>query len=60
MRKSCKSARKVTKTVTFNGMTWGERELSQLIRRKMITRGPDSKKKYQRQPKHRNNGIDSQ
>ena len=57
MRKSCKSARKV---ISFNGMTWGERELSQLIRRKMITRGPDSKKKYQRQPKHKNNGIDSQ
>lgn len=56
MRKSCKSPRKIV----INGMTWGERELSQLIRRKMITRGPDSKKLYKRNLKHRNNGIDSQ
>ncbi len=38
--------------IKIDGMTWGERELSQLIRRRMITREPKNKKAYQRRPKH--------
>lgn len=34
-------------------MTWGERELSQLIRRRMITRETKNKKKYTRKTKHK-------
>ncbi len=52
MRKSCKPTRKIT----IGNESWSERELAQLIRRRMITRGPDSKKIYKRKPKH-NNGI---
>lgn len=41
------------KTVTIDGMTWNERELAQILRRKMITRGPESKKAYNRHSKHK-------
>lgn len=34
-------------------MTYGERELAQLIRRKMITREVKNKKKYTRKLKHK-------
>ncbi len=44
---------KTKKTVNIDGMTWGERELAQIVRRRMITRGPESKKKYNRKDKHK-------
>lgn len=50
MRKPCITDR----TVKIDGMTWGERELSQIIRRKMITREVRNKKKYTRKIKHNN------
>ena len=40
--------------ITVDGMTYSERELAQLIRRKMITREVKNKKKYTRKLKHRN------
>lgn len=50
MRKLGKSSRAI---ITIDGMTWGERELSQLIRRRMITRETKNKKKYTRKIKHK-------
>ena len=50
MRKSCKSSRTV---VYIDGQCWAERELAQLIRRRMITRGTKNKKKYTRKTKHK-------
>lgn len=47
MRKSGKSP-----CITFDGMTWGERELSRLIRRRMLTKEVRNKKKYTRKIKH--------
>lgn len=41
------------KTINIDGMVYGERELSQLIRRKMITRTMKNKKKYTRKDKHK-------
>ena len=39
--------------INIDGMTYGERELSQLIRRKMITKSMKNKKKYTRKSKHK-------
>lgn len=46
-----------TKELNINGARYGERELAQLIRRKMITQVKKSKKLYQRHPKHKQHGI---
>ena len=35
-------------------MRWGERELAQLIRRKMLCKSERNKKKYNRKQKHKN------
>jgi hypothetical protein len=45
------------KTINIDGMTYGERELSQLIRRKMITREVKDKTKYTRKEKHKKSLI---
>lgn len=45
--------------IVIDGMTYGERELSQLIRRKMLTRFIKNKKKYTRKNKHKINLIDN-
>jgi hypothetical protein len=45
------------KTIDIDGMTYGERELSQLIRRKMITREVKDKTKYTRKEKHKKSLI---
>ena len=50
MRRTGSTSRTV---ITINGMTWGERELAQLIRRKMITQETKNKKKYTRKTKHK-------
>lgn len=44
---------KKKETITVDGQTYGERELAQLIRRRMITRSVANKKKYTRKEKHR-------
>lgn len=49
MRNSGKSCNKIK----FDGMSWGERELSQLIRRRMLTKAIKNKKKYTRKNKHK-------
>lgn len=41
------------RTVNIDGQTYGERELAQLIRRKMITREVKDKTKYTRKEKHK-------
>ena len=41
------------KEIVIDGMRYGERELAQLIRRRMITRSVTNKKKYTRKEKHR-------
>lgn len=68
MRKSCKSPRTITsvpvgtrsvdRTIKFDGLSWGERELSQLIRRRMLTKETKNKKKYTRKTKHNNGCIE--
>ena len=40
--------------INIDGMTYGDRELAQLIRRKMITRSIKDKTKYTRKIKHKN------
>ena len=42
------------KTININGQTYSERELAQIIRRKMITREVRNKTKYTRKEKHKN------
>lgn len=39
-------------------MAYGERELAQLIRRRMITRSLKNKKKYNRKNKHKKSWIE--
>ena len=39
--------------IVIDGMRYGERELAQLIRRKMMTQDVRNKKKYTRKEKHR-------
>lgn len=39
--------------IIIDGMRYGERELAQLIRRKMMTQDVRNKKKYTRKEKHR-------
>ena len=39
--------------ITIDGQTYEERELAQLIRRKMITRSIKDKTKYTRKEKHK-------
>lgn len=41
------------KEIIIDGMSYGERELAQLIRRKMITRTVKDKTKYTRKLKHK-------
>ena len=41
------------KEIVIDGMRYGERELAQLIRRKMMTQDVRNKKKYTRKEKHR-------
>lgn len=36
-----------------DGQSWGERELSQILRRKMITKAEKNLKKYTRKKKHK-------
>ena len=50
---------KTDKTINIDGQTYGERELAQLIRRKMITRTVKDKTKYTRKVKHKKNLGDS-
>jgi hypothetical protein len=45
------------KIVNVNGSTYGDRELSQLIRRKMISKIYKSKKDYTRKIKHKNEFV---
>lgn len=49
MRKPKRSPREIG----FDGMSWGERELSQIIRRRMLTKETKNKKKYSRKTKHK-------
>lgn len=48
-------ATKKKKTINFDGMSWGERELAQIVRRKMITKSEKNQKKYSRKTKHPKN-----
>ena len=41
------------RNIMIDGMSYGERELAQLIRRKMITQEVKNKKKYTRKTKHK-------
>lgn len=41
------------KVINIEGMRYGDRELSQLIRRRMITRSIKDKTKYTRKLKHK-------
>lgn len=50
MRKFGKPPRKM---ITIDGQTWSERELAQIIRRKMITKSTKNKKLYTRKIKHK-------
>lgn len=43
--------------ILVDGQTYGERELAQLIRRKMITRSIKDKTKYTRKEKHKKDLI---
>lgn len=48
---------KQKRNITVDGQTYGERELAQLIRRKMITRSIKDKTKYTRKEKHKKNLV---
>lgn len=41
------------RNIIIDGMSYGERELAQLIRRKMMTQEVKNKKKYTRKTKHK-------
>lgn len=41
------------RTINIDGQTYGERELAQIIRRKMITKECKNKTKYTRKEKHK-------
>lgn len=41
------------RNIIIDGMSYGERELAQLIRRRMITQEVKNKKKYTRKSKHK-------
>lgn len=41
--------------INIDGMVYGERELAQLIRRKMLCQSVKNKKKYTRKEKHKTN-----
>lgn len=41
------------RNIIIDGMSYGERELAQLIRRKMMTQEVKNKKKYTRKTKYR-------
>ena len=45
---------KTESKININGQVYGERELAQIIRRKMITKSEKNKKKYTRKTKHKN------
>lgn len=40
--------------IKINGQTWSERELAQIIRRKMMSKTYKSPKNYTRKVKHKN------
>lgn len=40
--------------IKINGQTWSERELAQIIRRKMMSKVHETPKKYTRKIKHKN------
>ena len=44
---------KEKETIIVDGMSYGERELAQLIRRRMMTQEVKDKKKYTRKSKHK-------
>lgn len=44
---------KEKETIIIDGMSYGERELAQLIRRRMMTQEVKDKKKYTRKSKHK-------
>ena len=44
---------KEKETIIVDGMSYGERELAQLIRRRMMTQEVKNKKKYTRKSKHK-------
>ena len=54
-----KKRKKIDNIINIDGMTYGERELSQLIRRKMITRSIKNLKKYTRKDKHKKSWTES-
>lgn len=41
------------KEILIDGMRYGERELAQLIRRRMLVQSIENKKKYNRKQKHK-------
>lgn len=45
--------KKETNKIYIDGLSWTERELSQIIRRKMITKEERNKKLYTRKTKHK-------
>lgn len=47
----------ITNPITIGSYTWGERELAQIIRRKMITKSNKNLKKYTRKEKHKNHEL---
>lgn len=49
-----KKSKKKAERIKFDGMEWGERELAQILRRKMITRETKNKKKYSRKEQKKN------
>lgn len=48
----------MNKEVNINGMRYSDRELSQLIRRRMMSKTHETIKKYSRKNKHKNNNYD--
>lgn len=47
--------KKETNKIYIDGLSWTERELAQIIRRKMITKEEKNKKVYTRKTKHKSN-----
>lgn len=45
--------RNVSKSINIDGQEYSERHLSQIIRRKMMTKAYRDKTKYSRKPKHK-------
>lgn len=47
------------KEIIVDGMRYGERELAQLIRRRMLVRSIENRKKYNRKEKHKKPLLDN-